>query len=204
MSIASTRVNPLRCASSRKALGSACLAVMLLAIHPAKSDAQEPVSSGGVADAISREALERKLASVRAQATAPATSEQAGDNRRVSPEAAMLSNSLLLGNKESYVILPLGSVLHLPAAHREKLLSQPAGGFLNWADFLSRNREWLATREVTLAMARGEEPKKTAALSREFQNEGRAVVAVIQGNPVSMMEPAAPQAGSSPSAGGRK
>ena len=69
-----------------------------------------------------------------------------------------------------------------------------------WPDFLQRNAAWVAAKEVTLPMSRGD-TKAAANVLREISNESRLVVAVYQGCPITILEPAKtndPNANNSP------
>ncbi len=94
--------------------------------------------------------------------------------------------SMYLGAGEVFTILPKGCVIHCPDRLTDRVLAAPAGKAAPWREFLSANRAWIATWEVTAAQARGEE-----ALSGEdraaFAARGMIVIATLRGNPVTVL-----------------
>ncbi len=94
--------------------------------------------------------------------------------------------SMYLGAGEVFTILPKGCVIHCPDRLTDRVLAGPAGKAVPWREFLSANRAWISTREVTTAQARGEE-----ALSEEdraaFAARGMIVIATLRGNPVTVL-----------------
>ena len=65
-------------------------------------------------------------------------------------------------------------------------IARAAGKPAAWPDFLVANRNWLATREVTLAQIRGE-ASFTAQDREAYAKAGRLVVATLRGNPVTVL-----------------
>ncbi len=105
-----------------------------------------------------------------------------------STESSLSTASIFLFDGESYTILPVGSVLSLPAPLQSRVVVDPQGAVLLWPDFLARNGSWLGVKEVTLEMARGN-TRAAAAVMRELAAETRLMVAVYQGCPITVLEP---------------
>jgi hypothetical protein len=108
-----------------------------------------------------------------------------------SPSATGLNlygRSLLLEDSGSFTLIPLGAILSLPASHKAKVVNKPTGTFLIWDDFKKENSSWLATQEVSLQIARGKDPKALAKLVSELSKKTHLVVAVHEGNPISILE----------------
>ena len=77
------------------------------------------------------------------------------------------------------------------------MIAQPKGRIAGWKSFLERNKAWLTTKEVPLAMVKGSEKAANPVL-QQVANESRVVVSVYEGGPITILEPVAaakPQAG---------
>jgi hypothetical protein len=105
-----------------------------------------------------------------------------------STQSSLMSSSILITDGENYTIVPIGSVLILPGAHRSKIVNRAQGDLLLWPDFLKRNSAWLAAREVSLKMSQGDS-RAGEAVMRELAGETRLVVAVHKNCPISILEP---------------
>lgn len=99
--------------------------------------------------------------------------------------------STFIGSGETHAILPKGSVLFCPDVLAPRVLARASGKPVAWPDFLVANRNWIATREVTLAQIRGEAPF-TEQDRQAFAKAGRLVVATLRGNPVTVLVSPAP------------
>jgi hypothetical protein len=143
-------------------------------------------ASRDVIDEESLRALARK-ASQQAAVHGPKTKPLVAP--RPSTESSLLTSSILISDGDKFTIVPIGSVLHLPASLRSRVIARPQGDILMWPDFLQKNTAWITAKEVPLPVSRGE-MKAPAALIREFSNEVRIVVAVYHGCPITILEPA--------------
>jgi hypothetical protein len=106
-----------------------------------------------------------------------------------STQSSLLTSSIFISDGEKFTIVPIGSVLHLPADLRSLIIARPNGDILMWPDFLQKNGSWITVKEVPLAMSRGE-TKPTAAMLREILSETRILIAVYRGCPITILEPA--------------
>jgi hypothetical protein len=107
---------------------------------------------------------------------------------------SLINQSEILNDGIHWTLVPKGAVLHIPPAFSDRVGAKPLGKLLTWTEFLTANRNWLFTEEVTLDLAAG---KKPFALSRqEAWNKGnKVVIAVLRGGPISVRnEPNAPVA----------
>lgn len=102
---------------------------------------------------------------------------------------AELSTFIISG--ETHAILPKGSVIFCPDALASRVSATATGKPLPWSDFLAANRNWIATREVTLPRILGEKPF-TEEDREAFAKAGRIVIATLRGNPVTVLVPPAP------------
>lgn len=100
--------------------------------------------------------------------------------------------SVFVGIGETHAILPKGSVIFCPEIHTARLQPKAFGKPVAWPDFLAANRNWIATREVTLAQVRGEAPLSEAD-RKSFAAARRIVVATLRGNPVTVLPYTGPQ-----------
>jgi hypothetical protein len=100
--------------------------------------------------------------------------------------------SQFVGEGPNCVILPKGSVLFCPDAMAARVLSKPAGTMTAWTDFLTANRNWITTHEVTVAQVTGEKPISEDTRA-SFKAAGKMVIATLRGNPVTVLvSPATP------------
>lgn len=123
--------------------------------------------------------------------------EAVDPERRPQASTRLQDRSIILSDGQSFTLLPPGSILHLPADLRGRVVAKPAGDFLLWPAFLERHAGWLTAQEVPLAMARGD-AKIAAQVLAPLATEKRLVVAVYRKGPISILEaapPAAPKAG---------
>lgn len=102
--------------------------------------------------------------------------------------SSLISTSIILSDGEMFTLIPAGSILHLPETHRSRVVGEPQGNFTVWPNFLKRNADWLAAKEVPLSMARGDS-EVAGALLRDVAGEKRVLVAVYKGGPIMVLEP---------------
>jgi hypothetical protein len=102
---------------------------------------------------------------------------------------SLWSRSHILFDGEKFTVIPIGSILHLPPALRDRIVEQPQGEFTFWPNFLKRNSAWLAAREVPLELARGDQAA-LKSMERSLAADPRLHVAVHRGGPITLLEPA--------------
>lgn len=107
---------------------------------------------------------------------------------------SFIKQSDILHDGTRWTIVPKGAVLHTPPAMAARVGARPLGTLLSWSDFLTANRAWLFTEEVTFDQASGKQPilpSRNAAWGKI----GKVIVAVHQGGAISVRpEPATPGA----------
>lgn len=110
------------------------------------------------------------------------------------PRNDLYANSVILSDGVNHTLLPTQCLIHVPEIQADRVVDEPVGKLVLWPDFLKRHRAWLRSQEVTLEMAKGE-----SSLSKErleiFAMGNAIVVAVLQGNPISMLPPKEPLEG---------
>lgn len=107
---------------------------------------------------------------------------------RPSLESSLYRKSIILFDGKNHTVVPVGSVLHLPPAHRNKILEKPQGPFTFWPAFLERNENWLGAWEVPLRMALGDQELAASVLSKT-STDSRLLVSVYRGGPISILVP---------------
>lgn len=188
----------------RKVIGgkfSAWLAVVVAGLCSGVATAQVPVptaASGAstppanptqARDVVTEEELKKlaqsgsSLSDMLAKATV-----QAPVAVRPSMESSLYRKSVILYDGEKHTVVPIGSVLQLPAGYRNRVVEKPVGVFTFWPAFLERNAAWLGAWEVPLRMAEGdaEAAKKVLAATAK---DPRVLVAVYRGGPITILEP---------------
>lgn len=109
-------------------------------------------------------------------------------------EQSLIKQSDILHDGSNWTIVPKGALLHVPAQMSARVGAKPLGTLLGWTEFLTANRAWIATEEVSFEQAAGKKP--VADTKKEFwATQTKVVVAVHQGGPISVRtpQPAAPE-----------
>ncbi len=115
------------------------------------------------------------------------------DMERETFDARTMSEFIAI--RENTVVVPKGAILHLPEAATASVVDGIQGELLDWLSFRTRHRAEIATLEVTLEQASGAKPIDQAKLEAA-RRQGRMLIAVLQGNPISVHPaPAAENAG---------
>lgn len=146
-------------------------------------------------DVVSEEALRKQVAeapSLKSQLAA-----KAKPLTRPAPaiQSSLWTNSIILADDEKFTLVPVGSILHLPAELRVHVAASPKGEFTFWPSFLKRNTAWLAAREVSLSLSRGN-AQEAKALLKSLSYDKHLIVATYKGGPITILEPAPTHSGS--------
>lgn len=108
-----------------------------------------------------------------------------------SSKESIIAQSDILTDGSRWTLVPKGAVLHTPSSMAAKVGGSPMGQLVPWADFLAANPAWITTEEISYDQACGKIP-----LSLEHTNfwpkQGKVVVAVHLGGPISVKNAAAP------------
>ncbi|RYD37815.1 MAG: hypothetical protein EOP87_02785 [Verrucomicrobiaceae bacterium] len=100
----------------------------------------------------------------------------------------LLEMSTVLESGGNFALLPKGSVIWCPPSRQAQMVSAPSGRFSDWLTFLSANRGWITTFEVTQDQVTGKTPLPVAAIER-FRKGNLLTVATLQGSPISIPTP---------------
>jgi hypothetical protein len=168
----------------------------LLACTAGVSAQTVPVMQRPVArDAVTEAALQQQMAGARKLGEWLQERQVAAVEPEQRPKARtrLSDRSIILSDGQTHTFLPPGSILHLPAELRDRVVAKPAGEFLLWPDFLQRHAAWLSAQEVPLEMARGD-AQIAARVLAPLAPEKRLVVAVYRKGPISILEAAPPAA----------
>lgn len=145
-------------------------------------------------DVVKEEDLKQRVATTR-----PLKTQLAETTKAVTPGKApvvgssLWSRSIILTDGENFTLVPVGSILHLPAELRSHVATKPQGQFTFWPNFLRRNGTWLAAHEVTLEMSKGD-AKQAKTVFASISKDRRLLVAVYKNGPVTVLEPAPEEA----------
>lgn len=131
------------------------------------------------------------------QKSAPAIAQpvEAAEAKVARPtEQSLIKQSDILSDGNNWTLVPKGAVLHIPAALNNRIGAKPVGTLLSWTDFLTVNRGWLFTEEVTFDQAAGKTPIPPSR-TEFWKKNGKVIVAVHLGGPISVRtEPVTPVA----------
>jgi hypothetical protein len=98
---------------------------------------------------------------------------------------------VLVGDGGVHAVVPQGSILHLPDAHRQRVGTKPEGKLISWEALLSQSRSWLGTQEISLAAARGNS-REVDAVASQLALDRRIIVAINKGRPIAILQSAEP------------
>jgi hypothetical protein len=89
----------------------------------------------------------------------------------------------VLSDGRNWTVVPRGAVLHVPRTLANRVDAKPLCRLLSWDEFLTVNRGWLFTEEVTLDQANGKVaiPPSRSAI---WKKNGKVVVATHLGGPL--------------------
>ena len=104
-------------------------------------------------------------------------------------EQSLIKQSDILHDGSNWTLVPKGAVLHVPAQMSPRVGAKPLGTLLSWNDFLTANRAWITTEEVSFDQAAG---KKSLPDGRKeyWTTQTKVIVATHLGGPISVRTPA--------------
>ena len=101
------------------------------------------------------------------------------------PAPSIIKDSLILHDGKNWTIVPKGAVIFLPEAMKNRVNVKPLGTLLSWVDFLTRNRAWIITNDVSFDQAAGSQPLPAERVAFWAKQE-KVVIAVHQNGPISV------------------
>jgi len=116
-----------------------------------------------------------------------------GEAKVTTPEnQSILKQSMILHDGKNWTIVPKGAVVFLPETLKSRVDAKPVGKLLTFADFITINRNWITTNEVSFDQAAGNEPLPAASVAF-WAKQDKLVIAVHQSGPISVRIAAEPQ-----------
>ena len=106
---------------------------------------------------------------------------------------SLIERSDIIHQGDLVTLVPKRAVLHLPDHLRGQVGKVEGKKLVNWPEFYRANRAWIDTIEVTRAQAEGRAPL-SEELIKSFEKRTKAVVAVMQGGPISVLPLEKPEA----------
>jgi hypothetical protein len=107
-------------------------------------------------------------------------------------EPSIIKQSTILHYGTNWTIVPKGAVAYVPDNMKSRVDVAPSGTLLSWLDFLTNNRSWLSTCEITVNQATGTDPIP-AERAAFWAKQDKVVIAVHQGGPITLrMDPSTP------------
>lgn len=106
-------------------------------------------------------------------------------------EPSIIKQSVILHDGKNWTLVPKGAVVFLPAALKNRVDVKPVGRLLPFSEFLTQNRAWITTNEVSFDQAAGNEalPAERAAF---WSKQDKVVIATHQSGPISIVVKTAP------------
>ncbi len=98
---------------------------------------------------------------------------------------SIIKQSVVLNDGKNWTIIPQGAVIFLPQALKSRVDANPVGTLLQWHDFLTQNRAWITTNDVSFDQASGKEalPPERAAY---WAKQEKIVIATHRQGPISV------------------
>lgn len=106
---------------------------------------------------------------------------------RAESEYSLTALSSFLASEGVSTLVPKGSVIFCPDKLSKKRVTALKGKPVPWNDFLTRNRAWIRTMEVSMLQAQGKAPISEVQM-KIYQEAKVMVVATFQGNPITVLE----------------
>ena len=115
----------------------------------------------------------------------------------------LISRSDIICFRGEATLVPKRAVLHVPKAMSDRIGMKEGARIGSWTEFLSANRAWIRTVQVSRIQAEGNDPMPEETI-KSFEKEQRLVIATYQEGPISVLplkvpEPA-PEAGAATAA----
>jgi hypothetical protein len=141
-------------------------------------------------DAATNESLTSKYKQVSNEGPTKKFREATGEDASVKNRVGnLLENSDFITFNGNTTLVPKNALIQIPERYADRINNHKQGSkVLSWADFLTLNRGWISTVEVTLAQAKGETPISPELMETLTKNQN-LVVAVLQNGPISIRPP---------------
>jgi len=131
---------------------------------------------------VARKAAEEKKTVV---FTPPTEAQLKVEKQRQEPRSLLAVSDIICFNGLATMV-PKRAVLHVPKNLADRLGFEEGARFVEFQEFITGNRAWLANSPVSRLQAEGNEPLSEATL-KSFEKETRVVVATYQEGPISVL-----------------
>ena len=98
---------------------------------------------------------------------------------------SIIKESTILHDGKNWTLVPNGAMVFLPDSMKDRVNTKPIGTLLPWNDFLTKNRSWITTNDVSFDQAAGNE-EIPAERSAFWVKQQKIVIAVHQNGPISV------------------
>lgn len=123
------------------------------------------------------------------RASGPITSAAVSqDSSKMDKPVDLIGNSIILSYCGAAALVPKGAIIEYSEKYKDRLKKSPGDKLVEFSEFVTANRSWLATHEVSFVQAQGKVLVDKNAKAQMKKN-GNIVVATFRGNPIEMMPP---------------
>jgi hypothetical protein len=98
---------------------------------------------------------------------------------------SIIKESVILNDGKSWTLIPKGAVIFLPEAMKSRVNAKPVGTLLPWTDFLTQNRAWITTNDVSFDQAAGTEALPAERVAY-WTKQTKIVIATHRQGPISV------------------
>ena len=102
------------------------------------------------------------------------------------PRKDLYATSLILSDGVNHTLLPKRAIVFLPEKYQRRVVEEPVGKLILWPEFYKINARWIRPLEVTLPVAKGDEPIDEP-VRKQFESGVHVVVSVYRKSPISLM-----------------
>jgi len=107
--------------------------------------------------------------------------------RENSQHQSIYEDAIILTYDGMHTVVPVGSILHLPIALRDRISPEPVGRLVLWPAFLQLNSSWIKLQNLPAAVVKGIQPVPPK-IERDIAFDPKLVVATYLDNPVTVWE----------------
>lgn len=178
-----------------KGLKSLCLLAVVAAMPGLLPAAEKAPVVNGMRDAATHDTIVETGRAAREEAAKNQTKQQQEmalkpvppEQRPKPPEKrSLLAVSDIICFHGLATLVPKSAVLHVPKGLTDRVGMQDGARFVEYQEFLTKNRGWLTSSEVSRLQAEGNEPLSEAVV-KSFAKETRIVIATFNGGPISVL-----------------
>ncbi len=102
------------------------------------------------------------------------------------PRVDLYADSIILSDGVNHTLLPKRSLVFIPEKFQRRVVEAPVGKLILWPTFKNINSSWLRVQDVSLPIAKGEEPLADG-IRRQLESGFQVVVSTYKNSPISVM-----------------